>query len=63
VIVVSDTTAITSLLKINRAELLRDLFGQVLVPEGVRDDFYDITVRYLNSCRFAWSKTIEVSIH
>jgi hypothetical protein len=38
VIVVSDTTAITSLLKIGRADLLRELFGAVFIPEGVRDE-------------------------
>jgi predicted nucleic acid-binding protein len=36
VIVVSDTTAITSLLKIDRATLLSELFGNVIVPEAVR---------------------------
>lgn len=34
-IVVSDTTAITSLLKIGHLDLLRDLFGAVLIPEAV----------------------------
>jgi len=38
VIVVSDTTAITSLLKINRANLLKHLFGEVLIPTAVRDE-------------------------
>lgn len=37
-IVVSDTTAITSLLKINRANLLKELFGEVLMPTAVRDE-------------------------
>ena len=35
-VVVSDTTAITSLLKIGAAELLEQLFGSVFVPEAVR---------------------------
>ncbi len=34
-IVVSDTTAITSLLAIGRAELLRQIFGEVLIPGAV----------------------------
>jgi predicted nucleic acid-binding protein len=38
VVVVSDTTAITSLLKIGRAVLLRDLFHRVVIPEAVRDE-------------------------
>jgi uncharacterized protein len=38
VIIVSDTTAITSLLKIDRVGLLSDLFGQVVIPTAVRDE-------------------------
>jgi predicted nucleic acid-binding protein len=38
VIVVSDTTAVTSLLKIDRVALLQKLFEQVLIPEAVRDE-------------------------
>jgi uncharacterized protein len=38
VIIVSDTMAITSLLKINRIELLRDIFGAVVIPQVVRDE-------------------------
>ncbi len=34
-IVVSDTTAITSLLAIGRADLLRQVFGEVLIPSAV----------------------------
>ena len=34
-IVVSDTTAITSLLAIGRADLLRQVFGEVLIPDAV----------------------------
>jgi uncharacterized protein len=36
--VVSDTTAITTLLKAGRPHLLQDLFGQVLVPQAVWDE-------------------------
>jgi uncharacterized protein len=38
VIIVSDTTAITSLLKIGRVTLLRDLFGDVFLPDAVRKE-------------------------
>lgn len=38
--VISDTTPIISLLKINRIELLRELFGDVLIPESV---FFELT--------------------
>ena len=34
-IVISDTTPIISLLKINHLELLEKLFGEVLIPKGV----------------------------
>lgn len=37
-IVVSDTTAITTLLKAGREHLLRGLFGQVMVPRAVWDE-------------------------
>jgi predicted nucleic acid-binding protein len=33
--VVSDTTAVTTLLKVGRADWLADLFGQVLIPAAV----------------------------
>jgi predicted nucleic acid-binding protein len=36
VIVISDTSPITSLLQIGRASLLRDLFESVVIPEAVR---------------------------
>ena len=37
-IVVSDTSVITTLLQIGKADLLRQLFGEVLIPEAVRDE-------------------------
>ena len=37
-IVVSDTTPLISLLKINRIDLLEKLFGQVLIPQAVFDE-------------------------
>lgn len=37
-IVVSDTTAITSLLQINRCDLLPRLYGEVFIPTAVRDE-------------------------
>ncbi len=35
-IVVSDTTAITNLAAINHLDLLRDLYGEIILPEAVR---------------------------
>ena len=40
-IVVSDTTPLISLLKINKIDLLEKLFGEVLIPEAV---FSELTV-------------------
>lgn len=37
-IVVSDTTPIISLLKINRLDLLEKLFGEVLIPKSVYEE-------------------------
>lgn len=37
-IVVSDTTPLISLLKIDRIDLLEKLFGQVLIPQAVFDE-------------------------
>lgn len=37
-IVVSDTTPLISLLKIDRIGLLEKLFGQVLIPQAVFDE-------------------------
>ena len=38
VLVVSDATAVTSLLKIQRVELLRQLFDVVVIPQAVSDE-------------------------
>jgi uncharacterized protein len=37
-IVVSDTTAITSLLQISQCDLLAKLYGEVVIPAAVRDE-------------------------
>lgn len=37
-IVVSDTSPITTLLQIGKADLLRQLYGEVLIPDAVRDE-------------------------
>lgn len=37
-IVVSDTSAITSLIQIGREDLLQRLFARVVIPAGVRDE-------------------------
>lgn len=40
-IVVSDTTPLISLLKINRLDLLKKLFGDILIPQAVFDELTD----------------------
>jgi predicted nucleic acid-binding protein len=37
-IVVSDTSPITTLIQIGRVDLLHKLYGEVLIPEAVRDE-------------------------
>ena len=37
-IVVSDTSAVTALLQVGRIDLLRELYGEVFIPEAVRDE-------------------------
>lgn len=37
-IVISDTTPIISLLKVNRLDLLEKLFGEVLIPNAVYEE-------------------------
>ena len=37
-IVVSDTTAITTLLKVGQERLLQDLFGHVFIPQSVQSE-------------------------
>ena len=44
-IVVSDTTPLISLLKIDRIDLLEKLFGQVLIPQAVFDELTADEVR------------------
>lgn len=46
-IVVSDTTPLISLLKIDRIGLLKKLFGQVLIPQAVFDE---LTVDKVRAC-------------
>jgi predicted nucleic acid-binding protein len=54
VIIVSDTTAITSLLKIGRTSLLNELFGEVLIPDGVKVEllkYHSQVPEFLRVCR------------
>lgn len=42
--IISDTTPIISLIKINRLDLLEKLFGEILIPEAV---FRELTTNVL----------------
>ena len=44
-IVISDTTPLISLLKIDRIDLLEKLFGQALIPQAVFDELTADEVR------------------
>ena len=44
-VVVSDTSALSNLFKINRLELLRDVFGTVIVPEAVMRELLELEKR------------------
>jgi len=38
VIVVSDSSALSALIDLNKVELLRSLYSQIIIPEAVRDE-------------------------
>lgn len=37
-IVVSDTSSVTALIQIGKADLLQQLYGEILIPQAVRDE-------------------------
>jgi len=52
-IVVSDTSSVSALLRIGHADLLQRLYGEVLIPEAVRDELlvFFTTVPEFFHCR------------
>lgn len=64
--VISDTTPIISLIKINRIDLLERLFGEVLIPNAV---FHELTTNTLYSDEVqiikasSFMKTISIKNH
>ncbi len=63
-IVVSDTTPLISLLKIDRLDLLEKLFGSVLIPEGVFHELtenpaYSDEAEQIRSCAFIEIKSVD----
>ena len=59
-IVVSDTTPLISLLKINRIDLLEKLFGDVLIPQAVFDELTANECFQLEANRIRQTKFIVV---
>lgn len=63
-IVISDTTPIISLLKINRLDLLKTLFDEVLIPEAVFNELttnsrYEKESEIVKNCDFLKVSKIE----
>ena len=64
-IVVSDTTPLISLLKINRLDLLQELFGEVLIPQAVFDELtaderFDLEASQIRQKKFISVKSVNV---
>lgn len=65
-IVVSDTTPLISLLKIDRIDLLEKLFGQVLIPQAVfeeltADERFKLEADQISSKQFIIVKAVQNS--
>ena len=63
-IVVSDTTPLISLLKIDRIDLLERLFGQVLIPQAVFDELtaderFQLEADQIRQRRFVIVKAVQ----
>ena len=58
-IVISDTTALTNLLKIDRVVLLKDVFGEILIPKAVEEELRKVEhhEKFLASCN--WIRVAE----
>jgi uncharacterized protein len=50
--VISDTTALTNLLKIGHVDILKELFGKILIPSAVERELKKIEhhEKFINSC-------------
>ena len=58
-IVVSDTTPLISLLKINRTDLLEKLFGDVLIPQAVFDERFQLEADQIRQKKFIVVKPVN----
>lgn len=64
-IVVSDTTPLISLLKINRLDLLEKLFGEVFIPQAVfneltADERFQLEAEQIRQKKFIFIKPVNV---
>lgn len=59
-IVVSDTSPITNLIEIGRLELLRDLFGEVFIPEIVSREATIVEAHRKEIENNAWIKVVDL---
>lgn len=64
-IVVSDTTPLISLLKINRVDLLEKLFGEVMIPQAVFDELtvderFSLEADQIRKQRFIIVKSVNI---
>ena len=56
-IIISDTTPLISLMKISQLKLLKEMFGEILIPEAVFDelttnDSFKTEAEQIKSCQF-----------
>jgi predicted nucleic acid-binding protein len=56
-IIVSDTSTITNLLQINRLDILKSLYGTIVIPPGVRRELYRIEGQKTAIEKLDWIKT------
>ena len=62
-IVVSDTSPITNLLKIGRINLLRDLFETVIIPEAVFREINAIELQRTEIQKYSWIRVAKLENH
>ena len=56
-IVVSDTSTITNLHQVDRLDLLRSLYGTIIIPPGVRRELYRIEGQHAELEKLDWIRT------
>ena len=59
-VVVSDTTAITNLLKVKLLLIIKGLYGQILVPQAVYDELATLSAQKKIIDSQKWIKVVEI---